>query len=137
MLILFLFPILILSKLFTIKPTNFKNLIEFPKNMIETLIWSVYLSFSNCVGFDEIMWLCAFTKYTKICNTAIIYINELILTPFSPLDIRCKKLNALHSIMGGAGWPLIPFRNFVNRVANIQFKPYATTKMEHFVKRNR
>ena len=35
---------------------------------------------------------CAFTKYTKICNKAIIYINELILTSLSPLDIKSKKL---------------------------------------------
>ena len=30
------------------------------------------------------------TNYKK----ATIYISELILTPFSPFDIKCKKLNA-------------------------------------------
>ena len=33
----------------------------------------------------------AFTKYTKIYNKAVIYVNELILTPSSPLDIKYKK----------------------------------------------
>ena len=37
----------------------------------------------NYVGFDEIKWLCVFTKCTtKIHNKATTYVNELILTPF-------------------------------------------------------
>ena len=50
----------------------------------------------NHVEFDEIKWLCAFTKYTtQIYNIATIYGNELILTPFSPFDIICKILNLM------------------------------------------
>ena len=41
----------------------------------------------NYIVFDEIKWLCAFTKYTTVFNKAIIYVNELILTPLSPFDI--------------------------------------------------
>ena len=41
------------------------------------------------VVFDEIKCLHVFTKYTtKVYNKAAIYINELILTSFSPFDIR-------------------------------------------------
>ena len=37
-----------------------------------------------------------FTKYTtKIYNNATIYVNELILTPFSPFDVKCKILNLM------------------------------------------
>ena len=42
----------------------------------------------NYSAFDEIKWLCAFTKYTtEVFNKAIIYVNELILTPLSLFDI--------------------------------------------------
>ena len=42
----------------------------------------------NYVVFDEIKCLSTFTKHTtKVYNKATIYINELILTPFSPFDI--------------------------------------------------
>ena len=37
---------------------------------------------------------CAFTTYTKNYKKTIIYVNELILTLFTPLDIKYKKLNA-------------------------------------------
>ena len=43
----------------------------------------------NYVVFDEIKCLRVFTKYTtKVYNKATIYINELIITSFSPFDIR-------------------------------------------------
>ena len=39
----------------------------------------------NYIVFNEIKWLCAFTTYTtQICNKAAVYVNVLILTPFSP-----------------------------------------------------
>ena len=41
----------------------------------------------NYIVFAEVKWLCAFTKYTTVFNKAIIYVNELILTPPSPFDI--------------------------------------------------
>ena len=44
--------------------------------------------------FDEIKWFCAFTSYnyyTKIYNKATFLVSELILTPLSPFDIKCKK----------------------------------------------
>ena len=46
------------------------------------------------MGFDGISWLCAFIKYTKNYIKTIIYVTELILTLFTPLDIKYKKLNA-------------------------------------------
>ena len=30
----------------------------------------------------------------ETCNKSTIYVNELLLTLFSPFDIKCKKLNA-------------------------------------------
>ena len=87
---------------------------------------------SNCVAFDEIEWLCAFTKYTtqKTYNKDSIYLKELILTPFSLFYIKCKELNLkwktsvnailghlrhwvfhifqrLHSLIGVASWYLL------------------------------
>ena len=42
----------------------------------------------NYVVFDEIKCLSTFTKHTtKVYNKATNYVNELILTPFSPFDI--------------------------------------------------
>ena len=44
----------------------------------------------NYVAFDKIKWF-AFTKYTtQIYNKATVYVNELILTPSCPFDIKCK-----------------------------------------------
>ena len=51
---------------------------------------------SNYVVFDEIKWFCGFTKYTtNIDNKTTIHVNELILTPFSPFDIKYKILNIM------------------------------------------
>ena len=48
----------------------------------------------NYIGFDEIKGLCVCTKYTtKIHSKATTYVSELILTPFSPCYIKCKRLN--------------------------------------------
>ena len=45
--------------------------------------------------FDEIKWLHAFTKYiTQNFAAKPHSVNELILTPFSPFDIKYKKVNA-------------------------------------------
>ena len=58
----------------------------------------------NYIAFDEIKWLRlmksneikTFTKYTtKIYNNATIYVNELILTPFSPFNVKCKIFNLM------------------------------------------
>ena len=92
----------------------------------------------------------------KIYSKFTVYINELILTPFSPFDIKCKKINLmwktsgnvflgylgerffqisprLHSIMGG-----VPnsFQNF-RGCYNIQFKSYTPSKIKLFVTKNR
>ena len=32
--------------------------------------------------------------YTNVYNKATVYVNELILTQFSPFDFKCKKFNA-------------------------------------------
>ena len=40
--------------------------------------------------------VCVFIKHgIKIYSKATIHVNEVILTPFSPFDIKCKKLNLL------------------------------------------
>ena len=88
----FLFSFFIISILFTIEPTFLKksyspiskkhdqtssNL----NNSFDFIGW-----FSKYVAFDEIEWLCAFTKKYTTQNfiTATVWIDELILTPFSP-----------------------------------------------------
>ena len=83
--------------------------------------------------------------YTKSCNKATIFVNELLLTPFSPFDIKCKKVNAKNlwkCIFKGSRrvsfsyFPKIAldygvspdtFQNFCG-CYNIQFKLYATFK---------
>ena len=59
--------------------------------------------------FDEIKWMCAFAKYTtlkSITEPQSTYINKLILTPFRPFGIKCKKLiekNLWKYILGHLG----------------------------------
>ena len=43
------------------------------------------------VAIDEIKWL---YTYIRIYNKATIYLSELMLTPFSLFDIKCRKFNA-------------------------------------------
>ena len=78
MLILFLFLVLILSILFTIKPTkrtNFKKSYRISENRkndqtyINLTKFDFIGKFSNYVGFGESKWLCVFTKYTTQRNT--------------------------------------------------------------------
>ena len=38
----------------------------------------------------------------KIYSKFTVYINELILTPFSPFDIKCKKINLMWKTSGNA-----------------------------------
>ena len=55
----------------------------------------------NYVVFDEIKCLRVFTKYTtKVYNKATIYINELILTSFSPFDIRVNAKYVMWKTFG-------------------------------------
>ena len=83
--------------------------------------------------------------------------KELILTPFSLFEIKCKKLNAKNlwrCIFGPSRkvsfsyFPMFPLdhrgsppldtlQNFRGPWYDIQFKPYTTSKMELFVKNNR
>ena len=45
----------------------------------------------NYVVFDEIKCLRTFTKHTtKVYNKAALYVNELIVTPFSQFGITVK-----------------------------------------------
>ena len=87
--------------------------------------------------FDEIKWLCVFAKYTTlkfITEPQSLYVNKLILTPFSPFGIECKKLiaenlwkcifrasrRATFSYFSTRSWevtPTTPFRIFVDYVA--------------------
>ena len=53
--------------------------------------------------------------HTKNYEKARIFVNKLILTPFSPFDIKCKILNHKNLLdHGGRGYPLIAFKSFVN-----------------------
>ena len=57
------------------------------------------------VAFDEIKWLCAFTKYTtQIYHKATIYVKELILNQFNPFDIKCKILNLMWQTSGNVSF---------------------------------
>ena len=48
----------------------------------------------NYFKFDEIKWLCAFTKHTTqtFIKKNRIDLSELVLTPFSPFDIKLVNL---------------------------------------------
>ena len=84
------FHVLILSILFTIKPTNFKKSyyqISKKTDQISINLITVY----DFIGLLS-NYLCPFTKYAKIYNKATIYVNKLILTLFSPLNNKCRKL---------------------------------------------
>ena len=94
--------VLILCILFTIKPTNLKNLIfESPKNIKPSLIWLLYYSTLQ-VNFQIVLCVMKWNVCVpllnimhKIYSKATIYVSGLILTLFSPFDIKCKKLNHL------------------------------------------
>ena len=68
-------------------------MLEFPKNMIKSpLIWH---EFSKYVGFDEmkccVSCLCTTQTYISVYKK-FTKIYDLILTPFSSFDIKCKNL---------------------------------------------
>ena len=47
--------------------------------------------------FDEIKWLCVFAKYTSlkfVTESQSSYVSKLIMSPFSPFSVECKKLIA-------------------------------------------
>ena len=132
--------------------------LEFVKNMIKPpLIWLMYLTLK--ANFRIMLRL-------MISNCCVPLLNILhkdlcqwvILTPFSPFYIKCKKVNVknlwkcilrhlggwlfhifprLHSIMWGGGVNLDIFWSFCESCHNIHFKPYAASKMEFFVTKNR
>ena len=85
----------------------YENLIlEFPKNMIKPpLIWLMYstlkVDFQIMLGFMKSNFCKALLKKLhKIYSKVTIYINELMLTPLSPFDIKCKKLNLMWKTHG-------------------------------------
>ena len=87
--------------------------LELAKNMIKPPLYNLINLFDfmgwlwNYIVFDKIKWLCAFTKYiTKFDNKAPIHVNELILTAFSPFEIKCKILKTSGIIFIGhlGGW---------------------------------
>ena len=38
--------------------------------------------------------------YTKACNKSTRYVNQLLLTSFSPFDIKCKKMHLMQKTSG-------------------------------------
>ena len=158
---MFFFLVLILFILFTIEPTNLKksyswicekhdqaliNLTNVFYFIANFQITSCLMKWNGCVSLLNILHNC-----TNIYNKATIYVNELILSPFDPFGIKCRKLNIknsgnvflghlggsvfyifrrLHSIMCvcwggqvGCGWPSIPFRIFVDYVTIFNSSP--------------
>ena len=103
------------------------------------IIWLIIFDFiglfSKYVGFDEIKWLCYFTEYVthKFTTNATIYANELILTPFSPFNIKCKKLNLMWKTSGKTSGN--EFLQIMLQYASPML-PYATSKMELFMAKN-
>ena len=81
-----------------------------------------------------------------MCHKATIYIDELLLTLFSPFDIKCKKLNStnlwkcIFKASRRVSFLYFPkvsldhwgcpdtFKNFWGPYYNIQFKPYETLR---------
>ena len=98
------------------------NLQTWDKHQIFINLTNVYVFigwFLNDIAFDEIKWLCAFTKQTaKIYNKATIHVNELILIPFSPFVINYKILTLLWKTSGNVflrhlgGWFFLYFSEF-------------------------
>ena len=83
------------------------------------------------------------------------YINEMMLTPFSPFDIKSKKINLmqntsgnvflghqgrrvfhifprLHSIIGVGMWPQILYKIFVNHVTIFNSSPVQYLRWSSF-----
>ena len=108
----------------------------------------------NYVVFDEIKCLRTFTKHTtKVYNKAAIYVNELIVTPFSQFGITVNakdfvwktSLNVFFGLLGG--WVFHIFRRvhsiiwgvggdpryvleFLWIMSHYSIPPYVTSKIE-------
>ena len=88
------FFVLIVSVLFTIKPTNFKKpyLWIFEKHNQTSInsgsVFNFICYFQIALGLKNQMVVCL-----KFITKTPIYVSELISTPFSPFDIKCKILN--------------------------------------------
>ena len=104
--------------------------------------------------WNQIM-TCPYLRFhTKIYSKVGIYINELILSSFSPFDITCKKRNIFMRKTSGnvfsghqRGWvfhnfprlpsimswglPSMPLRIFLDHITI--FNSYATSKMKVFI----
>ena len=80
--------------------------------------------FSKYVEYGEIKWFCGFTKYTsyKFTTNTTIQVNELVLTPFSPFDFKCKKLNVKNL------WKCICIFRASRRVS---FSYFSNTALDH------
>ena len=64
MLIVLLFPLLILSVLFTMGSSNLTNMLQFPKKLIKTFLtyFTLLTNYSKYFVFDEILALRTFQK---------------------------------------------------------------------------
>ena len=101
---------LILPILFKIEPTHLKILIsEFPKfpKFHDQIFITLANVFTLQVNFQFTFGLLKSNGCVPSLNIrqknykkAAIYINELILKPFSPLDTKCKKLNLMRKTSG-------------------------------------
>ena len=121
------FVVLILS-IFSIEPTNIKKsysqLSQHHTSINLANIFDFIGQFLKYVGYGEIKWLCGFTKYTsyKFTTNTTIQVNELVLTPFSPFDFKCKKLNVKNL------WKCICIFRASRRVS---FSYFSNTALDH------
>ena len=53
-----------------------------------------------CSWWNQMVVCLHSTYYTKTCNKATIYINKLLLAPFTPFDIKYKKLSLMRKTSG-------------------------------------
>ena len=78
--------------------------------------------------FDEIKWLCVFAKYTFITEPQSSYVSRLILSPFSPFSIECKKLiakNLWKCIFRASRRATLSYFSYVNKLILTPFSPFS------------
>ena len=119
LLIRLLFLVLVLSILFTIESTNLKtSYSQFSDQTYINLtnIFDFIGLFSKYVGFDEIKWLCGFTKYITHKFTTMPQSTPMSWHKLH--SVHCKKLNVKNlwkCILGLLGeW--VSFSYFPNTV---------------------
>ena len=96
MLILFLLLVLILSILSINEPTNYYQISEKHDqtsiNLTRLMYLTLWANFWITLDLMKLISCVPLLNIEKKYNKTITYVNELILTFFTLLDINCKKL---------------------------------------------